>query len=156
MNDGKIFIWGVTIIYDREAYNAYHRNYRAMKGSEMREWRRKYNKRYRHKNKHQYERQYHYNYYPANKYKSQAHRKVQLAIKKGTLKRLPCEISSCLTTETVAHHNDYEKPLVVLFVCKHHHSVIHRFFKMDQLKLMTPEQTARAIQAQEQGVHISP
>ncbi len=46
------------------------------------------------------------------------------AIKYGKLVREPCE--ECGKVETVeAHHDDYEKPLDVRWLCKHHHNLHH-------------------------------
>lgn len=45
-------------------------------------------------------------------------------IKKGNLKRLPCE--KCGETEKIhAHHEDYSKPLEVIWLCSKHHKEIH-------------------------------
>lgn len=59
-----------------------------------------------------------------NKLKTKAHRDVSYAIKKGTLVRQPCE--KCGTTaNVVAHHEDYTKPLDVVWLCKQHHKERH-------------------------------
>jgi ribosomal protein S27AE len=52
-----------------------------------------------------------------------AHNAVARAIKSGKLKRLPCE--QCGNDQSVAHHDDYDKPLFVKWLChschiKHH------------------------------------
>jgi ribosomal protein S27AE len=53
-----------------------------------------------------------------------AHSAVARAIRFGTLVRQPCE--SCNNATSVAHHDDYDKPLDVRWLCqachKHHHS----------------------------------
>jgi Protein of unknwon function (DUF3310) len=60
-----------------------------------------------------------------NKLKNIAHSKVRYAITKGELIRQPCE--RCGTTvEVVAHHEDYNKPLEVMWLCKFHHKERHR------------------------------
>jgi hypothetical protein len=51
--------------------------------------------------------------------KIRAHRIVYKAIRQGELKKLPCIICGCLKVE--AHHDDYDKPLDVIWVCKNHH-----------------------------------
>jgi len=59
-----------------------------------------------------------------NKLKKTAHQKVAYAIQKGELVRQPCE--RCGTTEhVVGHHEDYNKPLEVVWLCKHHHKERH-------------------------------
>lgn len=51
--------------------------------------------------------------------------KVYRAIKAGVLAKGPCEI--CGTTENIrAHHDDYEKPLSVRWLCQKHHHQWHR------------------------------
>jgi hypothetical protein len=51
--------------------------------------------------------------------KVKAHRIVYNAVKSGELKRLPCWICGALKVE--AHHEDYSKPLEVIWVCNKHH-----------------------------------
>jgi len=59
-----------------------------------------------------------------NKLKTKAHGEVGYAIQTGKLVRQPCE--RCGTTEhVVAHHEDYSKPLDVVWLCKHHHKERH-------------------------------
>lgn len=57
--------------------------------------------------------------------KRRAHAAVARAIKDGTLVKGPCE--KCGITETVSgHHDDYDKPLEVRWLCQEHHGDIHR------------------------------
>jgi hypothetical protein len=48
---------------------------------------------------------------------------VGRAIKAGTLEREPCEV--CGRTPAQAHHDDYDKPLDVRWLCSAHHSAHH-------------------------------
>lgn len=57
--------------------------------------------------------------YP-EKYK--ARNSVQSEIRAGRMKRNPCE--KCGNPITEAHHNDYSKPLKVIWLCKKHHDEI--------------------------------
>ena len=57
-------------------------------------------------------------------YKMRAHWRVKSAIKAGLLKRLPCEV--CGNEKSQAHHEDYSKPLDVVFLCDKHHKLRHR------------------------------
>ncbi len=55
---------------------------------------------------------------------SSAHALVSLALSRGELIRQPCE--TCGEQKAVAHHDDYERPLDVRWLCaschmKHHH-----------------------------------
>lgn len=57
--------------------------------------------------------------------KSRAHNAVRRAIKSGDLIRPDhCSICFC-ETKSVAHHNDYSKPLDVIWVCEPCHKRIH-------------------------------
>lgn len=54
-----------------------------------------------------------------------AHNAVALAIRRGDLKRLPCSICGATSTATYAHHDDYEKPLSIVWYCGQHHGEHH-------------------------------
>lgn len=62
-------------------------------------------------------------YNEKNKEKRAAHRKVQHALKNMILKKDPCSICGNLKSE--AHHNDYNKPLEVIWFCRAHHAAHH-------------------------------
>lgn len=47
---------------------------------------------------------------------------VKAAIRNGTLKRKQCEEPGCQSYKTHAHHEDYQKPLEVIWFCKDHHA----------------------------------
>lgn len=63
-----------------------------------------------------------------DKRRSICHSKVNYAIKKGILKKEPCEI--CGNSLSVAHHFDYEKPLDVQWLCHACHRQLHINLKM--------------------------
>jgi ribosomal protein S27AE len=50
-------------------------------------------------------------------------RKTIYAIKKGILKRKPCEI--CGNENSIAHHETYSDYLNVRWLCSHHHGTVH-------------------------------
>ena len=52
-----------------------------------------------------------------------AHDKVGEAIEAGRLVRLPCSV--CGATPAQGHHEDYSKPLVVIWLCVIHHKEAH-------------------------------
>lgn len=55
-----------------------------------------------------------------------AHNAVARAIKSGNLQRSPCQM--CGTENHVhAHHDDYSKPLEVMWLCPIHHRARHDF-----------------------------
>lgn len=49
--------------------------------------------------------------------------KTWYLIKKGIIKRLPCEI--CGNKKSQAHHDDYDNPLSVKWLCLKHHIELH-------------------------------
>lgn len=65
-----------------------------------------------------------------NKKKRKAHQDVQYAIAKGTLTREPCE--KCGVEESEAHHDDYNFPLDVIWLCPKHHSELHRLKREEE------------------------
>ena len=46
------------------------------------------------------------------------------AVQDGIIKKLPCKI--CKNKKVEAHHEDYTKPLEVVWLCRKHHCEIHR------------------------------
>ena len=51
-----------------------------------------------------------------------AYRAVALAIKSGELRKQPCEVCGA---GGIAHHDDYDKPLNVRWLCNSHHMQLH-------------------------------
>lgn len=62
-----------------------------------------------------------------------AHGAVRNAIRRGELKRGPCEICGAVHGEGGAlidgHHDDYSKPLAVTWLCRSHHKQIHSLIR---------------------------
>lgn len=54
---------------------------------------------------------------------AKAHQAVQTAVRNGTLVRESC--ATCGSSRTHAHHDDYERPLDVLWLCHTHHMERH-------------------------------
>ena len=52
--------------------------------------------------------------------KRRARNAVRYALEAGTLEKGPCEV--CGDPVTQAHHDDYEKPLTVRWLCTVHHA----------------------------------
>lgn len=52
-----------------------------------------------------------------------AHQYVRSALRRGLLERKPCEI--CGTEPADAHHDDYEQPRKVRWLCRRHHQQHH-------------------------------
>lgn len=68
-------------------------------------------------------------YRAANDIRLAARARVQKAVRNKILIPLPCEI--CGANKTEAHHDDYQKPLDVRWLCREHHKQLH----MDEKKL---------------------
>jgi hypothetical protein len=56
-----------------------------------------------------------------------AHSSVARAIRNGTLVRQPCV--RCAETKSIAHHEDYDHPLVVMWLCQPCHKQRHKELK---------------------------
>jgi hypothetical protein len=67
--------------------------------------------------------QKHERYRRENPIKVAAQEMVIHAIRRGEIKRLPCEV--CGNEKTHGHHDDYAKPLEVRFLCAKHHYQWH-------------------------------
>lgn len=61
-----------------------------------------------------------------------AHAHVAKAIRDGALVRKPCEV--CGRLPTIAHHEQYERPLDVVWLCQVHHTLRHHGRTLDQLR----------------------
>lgn len=68
-----------------------------------------------------------------NPEKYKAHYAVTNAVRDGRLTKSPCVI--CGNTKVVGHHEDYSKPLDVIWLCYAHHSQYH----LGQIKLPEKE-----------------
>lgn len=60
-----------------------------------------------------------------NPQKHKAHLMVSNAVRDGRLVKLPCEVCGSVT-RIHGHHDDYSKPLDVVWLCPRHHSQRHR------------------------------
>lgn len=60
-----------------------------------------------------------------NPEKYKAKRKVYYALRKGIMTKRPCQICGSINN-IHAHHEDYSKPLSVIWLCPQHHKDIHR------------------------------
>ena len=58
-----------------------------------------------------------------NPEKRRANRAIEYGLRKGTITRLPCSV--CGSKSSEAHHEDYSKPLDVIWYCRRHHHDRH-------------------------------
>lgn len=65
------------------------------------------------------------NWRRANPRKYDAHLAVQRAVKAGDLERQPCEV--CGVESVDAHHDHYDEPLRVRWLCRRHHIRLHHY-----------------------------
>ena len=54
-------------------------------------------------------------------YKDAQRKKVSYAVRTGKIKKLPCKVCGYEIVE--AHHEDYSKPLEVIWLCREHHRI---------------------------------
>lgn len=59
-----------------------------------------------------------------NKPKARCHGIVNIAVREGRLVRQPCCV--CGSGNSVAHHESYDHPLVVIWYCHLHHAARHK------------------------------
>lgn len=102
---------GISSFNTKEECKSYMRDYR----DSIRAYYRSYSEKYRRKNGY-YNEENSKNRYPE---KQKARSAVHRALKKGTLIRLKCLV--CNFPKTEAHHENYSKPLEVIWLCKQHH-----------------------------------
>lgn len=60
---------------------------------------------------------------PEQKIKSNARSYAKVYLKRGAIKKQPCEV--CGAFDTQMHHTDYSKPLQVSWLCRRHHLIEH-------------------------------
>lgn len=65
------------------------------------------------------------------KEKNRARSAVSGAVRNGTLVRQPCEV--CGAEKTDAHHDNYDEPLGVRWLCRKHHRAVHVAVKIPSL-----------------------
>ena len=103
----------------REEYNNYFRKYRKENLIKMRKYQREYNRKWRVENGYHNEKKWK----DRNPLKVRVENLTRYAIKIGLLKRLPCE--KCGNERSQAHHDDYTKPLAIIWLCRPHHLALH-------------------------------
>ena len=91
-----------------------------------------------------------------------AQKQVLRAVRSGRLVRLPCEV--CGDPKTDAHHDDYDKPIDVRWLCRPHHKWQHpgrglwanepfrivasREISMSEVKVLTTQEVAERLRVQ--------
>lgn len=93
---------------NRDKFNEYSRNWREHNYSKWIDSQKEYQKKY----------------IRNNKEVANAHTQTHNAIARGIIAKQVCEI--CGAEKAEAHHDDYNKPLKVRWLCKRHHAEWHR------------------------------
>lgn len=113
---------------NREHIKAYKKKYEEAHPLETRTYRREYSRKYYHDNLDK-SREQARNWEKANLKRLKniygyAHQIFQKAIDSGEIQKQPCEI--CGEDKAEAHHDDYNKPLEVRWLCRNCHKEWHR------------------------------
>ena len=110
-----------------EVNRQYTRKYRKAHRKSMREYSRK-----NRENQRELRREYTRKYYKVHPERLRAATLVKKALRTGELTRLPCE--QCGAPNAQAHHQDYSKPLDVVWLCPSCHQLRHYEIKADRTK----------------------
>jgi len=62
---------------------------------------------------------------PEKEKKAAARRSVRRSVLSGAIQKMPCKI--CGNPKAEAHHEDYDKPLDVIWLCKKHHTELRTY-----------------------------
>jgi DNA repair exonuclease SbcCD ATPase subunit len=110
----------LSLFISRIARNKWYREYRKRKAAKYRKYQREYNKKWRKKNGYEIEVK------SQKKYprKQKARRLMHKALRQGVLKREPCVV--CGKKNSQGHHVNYNKPLLVKWLCPLHHAQEHK------------------------------
>jgi len=103
----------------REDYLVYYRNYRDKNREKFRTYNRIYNKQWRKDNDYFYDKKY----AEENPEKIKAKNQLNWAVKSGKVEKEPCEI--CGDSKSQGHHDDYNKPSEVRWLCALCHTHLH-------------------------------
>lgn len=77
--------------------------------------------------------------------RTQIYKEMRAALSAGTITQKPCEI--CGKEKSEGHHEDYSKPLDLIWFCKRHHADRHLHLKQAKRKKVEPMPINYYIQA---------
>lgn len=115
----------------KEAVLAYNKEYRINNRKKFNEYEKKWKDRHREEHLERHK-QYQKKYVEQNEDVKKAHAKVRMGISSGTILKSPCE--KCGVFPAEAHHDDYNKPLDVRWLCRKCHAEWHRNNKPIKVK----------------------
>lgn len=122
MADGRLGKCKTCTIKDSETRRALKSSDPQWVVSELKRHREKSQK-YREDGRHKPDPQRSLNWADRNPTKRHAHHMVNNAVRNGKLVKLPCSV--CGNPKSEAHHEDYSKPLDVIWLCRKHHGELH-------------------------------
>ncbi len=67
-------------------------------------------------------------YYRTERVETRARKLLNRVVAAGKIKKEPCK--KCGYTKVEAHHDDYTKPLEIIWLCRRHHILLHKTFKL--------------------------
>lgn len=105
--------------------NFFNRKANSPKGIDCycKECNRNKNRKYRQENK-EYLSNYVKQYRENNPEKYKAHYTLQNAVREGHIEKQPCNVCGSINVE--AHHEDYSKPLDIIWLCRRCHIAVHK------------------------------
>lgn len=110
-------------IDNKDRINEVNREWKSNNSDRIRESRREYDKEYRSRPNVK-KADYHRRQKPENQKKIDARYKLRNAVRYGKIERKPCEV--CGEINSHGHHEDYDKPYDVIWLCAKHHAEVHR------------------------------
>lgn len=90
-----------------------------------------------------------------NRIKIAARYAVSAALRRGDIRKQPCEI--CGSEHSEAHHEDYAKPLTVKWLCRQHHVAQHCGSRMTRqmIQFTDPQHPYLRSEAKRLGLSIA-
>lgn len=70
---------------------------------------------------------------------------MHAALRFGLIEKMPCEV--CGATKVDGHHDDYEKPFEVRWLCKRHHLELHGASNVAPIMVGVPRKIRNSIHA---------
>jgi hypothetical protein len=75
-----------------------------------------------------------------NRWKRKAHTALNNAIRAGKIIKRPCQV--CGNPKSEGHHEDYSKPLDVMWLCRKHHGEFHHQKNINRILTTTKREVA--------------
>lgn len=76
------------------------------------------------------------------RHKLVARRYVLTMLERGKIHKKPCNV--CGSLDVQAHHNSYENPLDIDWLCKDHHDALHAWLRSHRKKIVVDAAKSKA------------